>query len=62
MRIIVKRLGGEVTSITKDHLVYVTLEDGTSIKAEVCNYDELLDVIKNLKSEYDISETIYYDL
>jgi len=62
MKIIVKRVGGEVESIKKDYLVYVTSDTDTSIKAEVCNFDELTDVINNFKKEYTITETIYFDL
>lgn len=62
MKIIVKKVGGEVESIKKDYLVYVTSDTDTSIKAEVCNFDELTDVINNFKKEYTITETIYFDL
>lgn len=62
MKIIVKRVGGEVESIKKDYLVYVTSDTDTSIKAEVCNFDELTDVIKTFKNQYNITETIYFDL
>lgn len=62
MKIIVKRVGGEVESIKKDYLVYVTSDTDTSIKAEVCNFDELTDVINTFKNQYTITETIYFDL
>lgn len=62
MKIIIKRVGGDVESIKKDYLVYVTSDTDTSIKAEVCNFDELPDIIKNFKNQYNITETIYFDL
>jgi hypothetical protein len=62
MKIIIKRIGGEVESIKKDYLVYVTSDTNTSIKAEVCDFDELNDIIHNFKKQYNITETIYFDL
>ena len=62
MKIIIKRVGGEVESISKEYLVYVTTETETSIRAEVCDWDELNDLVKQLKEEYPIKETIYFDL
>lgn len=62
MKIIIKRVGGEVESITKDYLVYVTSDTEQSIKAEVCDWEDLNSVLEKLKSEYDITETIYFDL
>ena len=62
MKIIIKRVGGEVESISKDYLVYVTTETETSIRAEVCDWEELNDLIKKLKEEYPIKETFYFDL
>ena len=62
MKIIIKRVGGEVESISKEYLVYVTTETGTSIRAEVCDWDELNDLVNQLKQEYPIKETFYFDL
>ena len=62
MKIIIKRVGGEVQSISKEYLVYVTTDTETSIRAEVCDWDELADLVKQLKQEYPIKETIYFDL
>lgn len=62
MKIIIKRVGGEVESISKEYLVYVTTDTETSIRAEVCDWDELADLVKQLKQEYPIKETIYFDL
>lgn len=62
MKIIIKRVGGEVESISKEYLVYVTTETETSIRAEVCDWDELAGLVKKLKEEYPIEETIYFDL
>ena len=62
MKIIIKRVGGEVQSISKEYLVYVTTDTETSIRAEVCDWDEMHDLVKQLKQEYPIKETIYFDL
>jgi len=62
MKIIIKRVGGEVESISKEYLVYVTTDTETSIRAEVCDWDELNDLVRKLKEEYPIQETIYFDL
>jgi hypothetical protein len=62
MKIIIKRVGGEVESITKEYLVYVMSDTKTSIKAEVCDWDELHEIIQKLKKEYPIQETIYFDI
>ena len=62
MKIIIKRVGGEVQSISKDYLVYVTTDTETSIRAEVCDWDELNPLVQKLKEEYPINETIYFDL
>lgn len=62
MKIIIKRVGGEVTSITKEYLVYVMGDTKTSITAEVCDWDELQELITKLKKEYPIKETIYFDI
>jgi ABC-type sulfate transport system substrate-binding protein len=62
MKIIIKRVGGDVETITKEYLVYVTSDTEQSIKAEVCNFDELHKIVDNFKSEYNITETIYFDL
>jgi hypothetical protein len=34
----------------------------TSIKAEVCDWEELHEVIQKLKKEYPIQETIYFNI
>lgn len=62
MKIIIKRVGGEVESISKEYLIYVTTDTETSIRAEVCDWDEMHDIVKRLKEEYPIKETIYFDL
>ena len=62
MRLIIKRISDEVESISADFILYVQTETETSIHAEVCSGEELNHFIRKIKSEYDIKETIYFDL
>lgn len=62
MRLIIKRISDEVESISADFILYVQTETDTSIHARVCSEKELNLHIENIKSEYDIKETIYFDL
>ena len=62
MRLIIKRISDEVESISADFILNVQTETDTSIHARVCSEKELNVHIENIKSEYDIKETIYFDL
>jgi translation initiation factor IF-1 len=62
MNLIIKRLSDEVESIKGDCLIYVQTEDGTNVRAEVCNEGEVSSYIYILKSDYNIKQVIYFDL
>lgn len=62
MRLIIKRISDEVESISADFILYVQTDTETSIHARVCSEKELTIHIESIKSEYDIKETIYFDL
>jgi len=62
MKIIIKRVGGEVESINKPFIIYVMNDDGRPVVAEVANEIELPIYISKFKSEYNTTETIIYDI
>ncbi len=62
MNLIIKRLSDEVESLKGECLLYVQTEDGTNVRAEVCNEVDVSNYIYILKSEYDIKQLIYFDL